>query len=88
MNRIKELMFFLTLGYNYKMPYVKEFENTKEIAEEKDLASYPKKGYILKIENDTIIVRLSEKIRIIVNSMQVQKVIIIHVVNAAMYWLF
>lgn len=54
--------FLQTLGYDYKMPNVEEFEKAKEFVKEKDLASYPKDDYIQKLENDTIIVRLSEEI--------------------------
>lgn len=54
--------FFRTLGYDYQIPSVEEFKRAKEFAKEKDLASYPKNDYIQKIENDTIIVRLSEEI--------------------------
>ena len=53
--------FLSSLGYNFKQPSIKEFEEAKQYIEEKNVRTWPNKDCITLIDNNKIIVRLSEE---------------------------
>lgn len=54
--------FMKTLGYNYKEPSEKEFEEAKKYVKKNNLKSFPNENSIVKVNDDNIIVRLSKEI--------------------------
>lgn len=53
--------FMKTLGYDYKEPTAEEFYMAKEYVKNNDIKIFPSEDSIIKIDNNTIIVRLSKK---------------------------
>ena len=53
--------FLEILGYKFKMATAEEFENAKKYVEENNVPIYPKEDAIQLVDNDKIIVRLSDE---------------------------
>ncbi len=57
----RAIAFLKILGYEYIGPSVQEFEDAKKYAEENKMEVWPKNGCITLVDDDKILVRLSEE---------------------------
>ena len=54
--------FMKTLGYDYQEPTQEQFDQAKEYVKEHDTESFPKEDSIIEMDDNVIVVRLSEEI--------------------------